>query len=239
QPRAAADVLRDAYGDCKDKHTLLATLIDAAGMQASGVLINSRAKIDPAFPSPSQFDHVITRARAGGQDVWLDSTPEVAPFRLLSYSLRKKQALVTHADLESRLEETPADPPMAALLATDVDGTLDEAGTLKADVQIKLRGDEELAARTLFRATPNSRWKTLLESMAANSGLNGPVSDVRVSDPQATRDQFTIAFHVEAQGYLDLAGKKSDLTLPMSGEGLSSNVPESGVIPLGAPGETS
>ena len=26
QPRAAADVLRDAYGDCKDKHTLLASV---------------------------------------------------------------------------------------------------------------------------------------------------------------------------------------------------------------------
>jgi transglutaminase-like putative cysteine protease len=42
QPRAASDVLREAYGDCKDKHTLLASLIDAAGMQASAALINSR-----------------------------------------------------------------------------------------------------------------------------------------------------------------------------------------------------
>ena len=168
QPRAAADVLRDAYGDCKDKHTLLAALIDAAGLQASGVLINSRAKIDPDFPSPSQFDHVITRARAGGQDVWLDATPEVAPFRLLSVQ-PAEEAGAGHARGPGVAAGGNAGRPADGVAAwrPTVDGTLDEAGTLKANVQVKLRGDEELAARTLFRATPNatvegrcwSRWR--------------------------------------------------------------------------------
>jgi transglutaminase-like putative cysteine protease len=60
QPRAASVVLQEQYGDCKDKHTLLASLIDAAGLNASAVLIGVTAKLDPEVPSPSQFDHVIT-----------------------------------------------------------------------------------------------------------------------------------------------------------------------------------
>ena len=51
----------------------------------------------------------------------LDSTPEVAPFGLLSYNLRKKQALLAEATA-SRLVETPADPPMRARVSTEVDG---------------------------------------------------------------------------------------------------------------------
>ncbi|HEV2698093.1 MAG TPA: DUF3857 and transglutaminase domain-containing protein, partial [Terriglobales bacterium] len=56
QPHAAGDVLHNEYGDCKDKHTLLASLLKAAGYDASSVLANSGRKIDPDIPSPSQFD---------------------------------------------------------------------------------------------------------------------------------------------------------------------------------------
>ena len=34
QPHAASDVLHDQYGDCKDKHTLLASLLEAEGLHA-------------------------------------------------------------------------------------------------------------------------------------------------------------------------------------------------------------
>src|SRR5579862_135036 len=96
QPHHASDVLHDQYGDCKDKHTLLASLLEAEGLHASSVLINSSRKLDPDVPSPSQFDHVITMLPLGKEkeEVWMDTTSEVAPFRLLAYSLRNKLALV-------------------------------------------------------------------------------------------------------------------------------------------------
>ena len=67
QPHAASDVLHDQYGDCKDKHTLLASLLEAEGLHASSVLINSSRKLDPDVPSPSQFDHVITMLPPGNE----------------------------------------------------------------------------------------------------------------------------------------------------------------------------
>ena len=117
QPHAASDVLHDQYGDCKDKHTLLASLLDAEGLHAWSVLINSSRKLDPDVPSPSQFDHVITMLPLGKEEVWMDTTAEVAPFRLLSYTLRKKQALVIPpadppSSVAPHLLETPADTPM-------------------------------------------------------------------------------------------------------------------------------
>src|SRR5580765_8422931 len=76
QPHAASDVLHDQYGDCKDKHTLLASMLEAEGLHASSVLINSARKLDPDMPSPSQFDHVITLLPLNGNEVWMDSTTE-------------------------------------------------------------------------------------------------------------------------------------------------------------------
>src|ERR1700728_5127087 len=76
QPHAAADVLHDQYGDCKDKHALLASLLEAENMHASSVLINSTRKLDPDVPSPSQFDHVITLLpmTKPNEEVWMDTT---------------------------------------------------------------------------------------------------------------------------------------------------------------------
>src|SRR5208337_678474 len=123
QPHAAADVLHNQYGDCKDKHTLLASMLEAEGFHADSVLINSSRKLDPDVPSPSQFDHVITmlpmKMTKGNEteEVWMDTTAEVAPFRLLAFTLRKKQALVIPpaeppSSVAPHLEETPADTPM-------------------------------------------------------------------------------------------------------------------------------
>src|SRR3984885_14116804 len=121
QPHASSDVLHNQYGDCKDKHTLLASLLEAEGMHASSVLINSSRKLDPDVPSPSQFDHVITMLPMGHEEIWMDTTSEVAPFRLLAYSLRKKQALVVPASGTPHLEQTPADTPMPAPEGAEVD----------------------------------------------------------------------------------------------------------------------
>lgn len=216
QPHAAADVLHNAYGDCKDKHTLLASLLAAAGYQADSVLINSGRKIDPDIPSPSQFDHVFTMLPLGNQEIWMDTTTEVAPFRLLAAVLRDKQALVIPQNGVPHLEKTPADPPMINRQASQIDGKVNEFGKLTAHVQYELRGDTELYMRMLFRRVPRNKWTEWLKQMNAISGLNGEVSDLNVSDPADTHTPFTVAYKIEVANFLDWSKKKSDLVLPLS-----------------------
>ena len=220
QPRAAGDVLRDEYGDCKDKHTLLASLLEAIGMRASAALMNSSRKIDPDFPSPSQFDHVITRLSGNGTDLWLDTTTEIAPFRLLAPNLRKRQALVVDAVGASHLEETPADPPVPSIQATDVEGELDSTGKLTAHLRIELRGDVELVLRAVARRTPRAQWKQLIESLNVQSGMDGEVSDWTISDPADTRKPLVIAYRVAAPSFVDRSRKSVRVGLPMGGAAL-------------------
>jgi hypothetical protein len=94
QPHAADDVLSNNYGDCKDKHTLLAALLQASGITLYPALITSSHKLDSDVPSPGQFDHIIGYLPQGKTALWLDTTPEVAPMGYLLAPLRDKPALV-------------------------------------------------------------------------------------------------------------------------------------------------
>src|SRR5580692_4809987 len=223
QPHAASDVLHDQYGDCKDKHTLLASLLEAEGLHADSVLINSSRKLDPDVPSPSQFDHVITMMPAGEEkgvdgEVWMDTTAEVAPFRLLSFSLRKKQALVippvdAHSAVAPHLEETPADTPMPDTEVSEIDGKINQIGKLEAHVHYVFRGDEELMLRSVFRRVPQANWQRVVENV--NAGIGGDITNLKVSDPAATREPFTMSYDVSRVNYLDWSKKKSEIILPL------------------------
>ena len=237
QPRAAADVLRDQYGDCKDKHTLLVSLLETIGLKASTVLINSEESVDPEFPSPSQFDHVITKADVGGQAVWLDVTTEVAPFRVLSPELRKKQALVVTGGT-GRLEETPPDPPMTNSHLWTVDGKLGELGTLTAHIAYSVRGDVEVALRTIFRNLPSARWKDVIEELNAGAGVGGEIANWKVSDPAATRQPFVIEYDVTKISFVDWTKKSVTMALPLSSMELPDPEGVGKAIELGSPEET-
>jgi tetratricopeptide (TPR) repeat protein len=216
QPHASGDVLHNQYGDCKDKHTLLASLLEAEGLHASSVLINSSRKLDPDVPSPSQFDHVITLLpmTTPHEEVWMDTTSEVAPFRLLAFSLRNKLALVIPAGGGTpHLEETPADTPMPDSEISEIDGKVNEIGKLEAHVHYIFRGDEELMLRSIFRRVPEAQWQRVVENV--NAGMGGDVTNLKISDPAATREPFTMSYDVARPNFLDWSKKKSDLTLPL------------------------
>ncbi len=216
QPHAAGDVLHNQYGDCKDKHTLLASLLEAENLHASSVLINSTRKLDPDVPSPSQFDHVITMLPmpVTHEEVWMDTTSEVAPFRLLAFSLRNKLALVIpDGGGTPHLEETPADTPMPDSELSEIDGKINEIGKLEAHVHYTFRGDEELLLRSIFRRVPEAQWQRVVENV--NAGMGGDITNLKISDPAATREAFTMSYDVARPNFLDWSKKKSDLTLPL------------------------
>ncbi len=154
QPHPADDVLSNEYGDCKDKHTLLAALLKAAGIEAWPVLISSSRELDPATPSPAQFDHVITQVPLGGKLLWMDSTEEVAPVGVLMATLRDKQALAIPGGKPAYLERTAADLPFAQSARFQVDGALSDQGVFTAHIAQTYNGDVELLLRTIFRQVP-------------------------------------------------------------------------------------
>src|SRR5262249_22246669 len=156
--------------DCKDKHTLFAALLQAINITAHPVLISSSHRIDPSFPSPSLFDHVITAVPQGESLLFLDTTPEVAPFGLLLRNLRDRQALVILPYGGERCFSTPVNPPIQDYEVFRIDSTIDAKGTLEAKMKREERGDGEVALRLAYRATPQNKWEELTQRIVAGMG---------------------------------------------------------------------
>ena len=213
-PHAAADVLTNRYGDCKDKHTLFAALLQAKGFAAYPVLISSRYKLDATFPSPDLFDHVITAIPKGDGVLFLDTTPEVAPYGLLMSSLRDRQTLVIPADKPARLVTTPAEPPFPFYETFHIDSTIDDKGTLDAKMLLEERSDSEVVLRSAYRTTPQNQWEDLTQKLVARLGYGGKVSDVSVAAPEDTSKPFTIAFTYHRTDYPDWKNHRIVLPVP-------------------------
>jgi len=241
QPHPAGDILSNRYGDCKDKHTLLASLLEAVGLHAYPALINSSHEIDPEVPSPSQFDHVITVVPLQEQYVWMDTTTEVAPFRLLAFPLRNKQALVIPGDRPSSLVQTPADPPFPNRQEVEIEGKINDLGKLEATVRQTTRGDNELALRAAFRRISSRQWKDLVQTLDALYALPGEVSEIQAGDPDDTSKPFRFEYRVSQPNYLDWSARKTQpaLFLPILGlpEADTEAEDKNEALRLGAPAE--
>ena len=212
QPHSADDVLGNQYGDCKDKHTLLASLLQASGITAYPALISSSRKLDPDVPSPAQFDHVISVVPQGQAYVWLDTTAEVGPFGYLLPQLRDKQALVIPGDKPATLVRTPADLPFANVNTFTVDGKLNEDGTLESQMDYTTRGDSELVLRGAFRQVPQPQWQELVQQVSYGLNFAGTVSDVTAGAPENTSEAFHFSYRYNRKDYPDWS--KREITVP-------------------------
>lgn len=216
QPHSAAEVFANQYGDCKDKHTLLAAMLDAANIPSDAVLIPFSRKLDTSLPSPAQFDHVITAVPVGKELIWMDSTAEVAPFRLLSAALRNKSALLVPADGAGNIVETPVDPPFASSQRVEIDAQVSDLGKLTSKMRYFVRGDNEFTLRVAFRRTPQTQWKVLGQTIAQLDGLRGDVTAVKPSDPADTRAPFELDMEIAQPNYLDWSSKKVKVPIPLA-----------------------
>jgi len=205
QPHGADDVLSNNFGDCKDKQTLLASLLQAVGIQADPVLISTTNRLDPDIPSPAQFDHVIGYVSEGKDALWLDTTPEITTFGYLLQVLRDKQALVISPGGTAQIMTTPADPPEPAVRAFKIDAKLAADGTLTAQIENTDRDDLEPLIRAAFRQLSSAQWNDLVQQMSRNMGFAGTVSDVTASSPEATSTPFRFSYTYVRKDYPDWA----------------------------------
>lgn len=76
RPNSPEKVLKQRYGDCKDKSLLLVYLLKGIGIQAYPVYINTylRDKTKEMLPTTGAFDHVVVVAEYEGKKIWIDAT---------------------------------------------------------------------------------------------------------------------------------------------------------------------
>lgn len=200
QPHPAADVLRNGFGDCKDKHVLLEALLRAAGFESSPVLVAPGMFLDATVPSTLQFSHVITRVETSRGPVWLDGTVAPAPVGYLPYTERDIDALLVPATGVAALVRTPTEIPRPSGSRITITGTLDARGTLSARVESAVSGDLEFGLRSVLRLLPESQRVEVMRQGVVRA-YGGTVTDVVLSDVDDVSGPFTLSASVSVADY--------------------------------------
>ncbi len=134
------------FGDCKGKTALLLALLQALGVDAEPVLVNTEHGdgMDQRLPE-LLFDHVIVRAHIKGRDYWLDATRQGdRDLELLTtpYYRWVLPVRATGATLEPLKPGPFADPNFESIVKLDATGGLDVPAP--AHVQRVYRGEDGL-----------------------------------------------------------------------------------------------
>jgi tetratricopeptide (TPR) repeat protein len=194
QPHRAAEVLENQYGDCKDKHTLLAAMLGGLGLHPNAVLIGAGVRFNEAVPSPAAFNHLITTVAVGGQQVWLDSTTEVAPYRMLMYGIRDKKSLVIPEAGVAMIEKTPAKLPFAPFQTMDAVGSIDKDGTSNSRIVLRYRGDNELGLRASLRQISPAQYDQVAQQLSQGMSYEGTISHAEIGKLEDTAEPLKISY---------------------------------------------
>lgn len=239
QPHPADDVLSNEYGDCKDKHTLLAAELKAAGIEAWPVLISAGRELDPATPSPSQFNHVITLVPLKGKMLWMDSTEEVAPIGVLMMPLRDKQALAIPDNKPPYLERTPAVLPFTQSTTFKAEGKLDGNGRFTGHITQSYLGDVALLMRAVLRQVAPSQLKPTLQQFSSNEGFGGEISNPQISNVEEISRTFKIDWDYTREKFGEWDDQRITPAMPGTGLGAMPGVKvqkPGDDVELGSPG---
>jgi hypothetical protein len=208
-------VLNSSYGDGEEKYVLLAAMATAVGLRADAVLTGFCDVV--AVATPAVFSRVVVRGATKDGEYWLDPAVEVAPFGMISPTPAKcglllRRDLGRSSSAEAAWVSLPTEPPFASAHRVTVDAALSETGALSARVKYVLRGENELLLRVAFHQTPKEKWKDVAGLLSISDGFRGQVSKVEVSDPEATKEPFSVEYELTQLNFVDW--KKAPVRIP-------------------------
>jgi hypothetical protein len=223
QPHAADEIFANRYGDCKDKVTVLATMLQDAGIESYYLLVHtSRDYVDPDFPSIGSFNHVISAIRLPanvtvtpgysvidhprlGKLLLFDPTNTTTPVGYLpSYLQDSKGLLVTAGGGE--LIDLPVHPSSANQLHIAATMNLDADGTLDGEVVETRSGWMAAGWRSHLETLNLSERTKYIEKRLAESMAQQNLRDLTVENIDDLSKDLVIRYKVTAHGYVKHAG---------------------------------
>jgi hypothetical protein len=224
QPHSAPDVFSHHYGDCKDKATLVRSMLREIGVESYHVVINTeRGSVTSESPAHHGFNHAITAIKIPdgmtdpsliatiqhaklGRILFFDPTNDLIPFgQLPGYLQANYGLLVTPGGGE--LIELPQQPSSMNSIRRTAKWTLDPSGTLKGDVKEMRLGErassERWRQRTVTKETDRIK---PIEELLSNSLANFHITKASVVNGQQTDQPFGFNYSFESLNYAKNAG---------------------------------
>ena len=175
-----------------------------------------------------------------GRFLWLDTTPEVAPYGFLLQGLRNQQALVIPSEGPAKLMKTPANPENPQRQDFSMEGTLSSDGLFSGRVQQVYEGDVAVSLRAAFRQVPQSQWKESVQRISYNLNFGGEVERCQGVAARRHRQALQNFLRLPPQRLCDSNNHHTSPALPPMGieatRGIREQKPDE-PVPLGSPGK--
>jgi hypothetical protein len=222
QAHFASDIYRNRYGDCKDKTTILISMLQAVGIRAHYLHVDSRRGIiDPEAPS-LVGNHMITaielpdgpidprlmataKAVNGKSLLIFDPTDEVTPVGLIRSALQGAYGNISNGP-DSQVLRMPVLSPDSGGLSRKGSFTLTAEGALAGDVNEVFTGDDAANERWRIKETDS---KELHESIERALGSDLPGLAFKGFEFHQTNDldkPVGLDLHLAASNYAHPAG---------------------------------
>ena len=225
QPHAASEVFVHRYGDCKDKATLLSSMLSQVGIESFYVVINSeRGYVTPEVPANvGGFNHVVLAIKLPanvsdlslvatiqhprlGTLLYFDPTNELTPFGEIGGYLQANYGLLVTSE-GGELVELPRQPSAMNSIHRSGKLTLDPLGTLKGEISETRVGDRAWAERWRLRTVTKSADQIKpIEDLLAGSLSLFNITQASVTNLNRTDQPFGFHYAFEARGYAKNAG---------------------------------
>ena len=222
QANHAAEIYRNRYGDCKDKTTLLISMLQAAGIHAFYVPVDDRrGVVDPAEPS-LYGNHMITaievpadvqdprlkavvKAKNGTRYLIFDPTDERTPVGNLRSDLQGSYGVLSAGDA-SQIIALP-------ILGPDANGTerkgaftLAADGTITGSVDSSHIGPEGADLRSFLKYTDEKERHDYWETTVAHDLPGVQLSAFQFVQPSALDQPLEFHYKVTVAQYAHTAG---------------------------------
>ncbi|MGA8501274.1 MAG: DUF3857 and transglutaminase domain-containing protein [Candidatus Sulfotelmatobacter sp.] len=224
QPHPAAEVFAHRYGDCKDKATLVRSMLREIGIDSYPVVIyTERGAVTPQTPAHQGFNHAILAVKLPdgaadpaliatidhpklGKLLFLDPTDELTPFGQIRGELQANYGLLVTPD-GGELIELPQQPSSMNSIQRTAKLTLDATGTLKGDVREMRFGDRAASERwRLQTVTKNTDHIKPIEDLLGNSLSSFRITRASLVNLQQTDQPFGFNYSFESPNYAKNAG---------------------------------
>jgi transglutaminase-like putative cysteine protease len=197
-------IFRDRCGVCKDKASMLITLLRAAGFESYAAMTMAGSRID-RIPA-DQFNHSVTVVKINGKYHLLDPT-WVPGVRELWSSREQQQQYLMGLPEGADLRTTDISPPENHYLRYRINSVVHKDGSLSGRVSIKTEGQSDSRLRWYFKW---ESWKFSKESIkeAIYRQIRGmKISNLKFSNPFDLGHPMSLSFDFLINDYL-VSGKK-------------------------------
>ncbi len=221
KPHAASEVHDKLYGDCKDKATLLVTMLELAGIKASPVLLHAdeHRAIDQGLPTLNAFNHCIALAQVGGKEVWLDATAETCAYGDIPASDRGSRVLVV-SEGKGEFKTIPTYSAADNGMTVHTDIAINPEGGADTKVDFTMRGEAGQGMRYRAKAyTPDQR-KQMMNAMAQRLSTGATMKGFDLPDGIDKNGPYVMKLSAAAPNF---AKKTSSLLLLPVGLGTSGS----------------